>query len=46
MVASGTVRVAIDIDGVLTEYPGPLAIAASEAFGMTMPKAPLSTLPV
>lgn len=31
-------RVAIDIDGVLTEHPRPLAQAASERFGIPMPE--------
>lgn len=31
-------RVAIDIDGVLTEHPRPLAQAASERFGIEMPE--------
>jgi D-3-phosphoglycerate dehydrogenase len=31
-------RVAIDIDGVLTEHPGPLAEAASARFGIEMPE--------
>lgn len=32
------IKVAIDIDGVLTEYPGPLARAASEHFGLDLPE--------
>jgi D-3-phosphoglycerate dehydrogenase / 2-oxoglutarate reductase len=38
MVDGQSLRVAIDIDGVLTEHPGPLAVAASERFGMDLPE--------
>lgn len=31
------IRVAIDLDGVLTEYPGPLAEAANARFNLTLP---------
>ncbi|MFM9108698.1 MAG: phosphoglycerate dehydrogenase [Chloroflexota bacterium] len=33
-----SLKVAIDIDGVLTEHPGPLARAASERFGIDLPE--------
>ncbi len=32
------IRVAIDLDGVLTEHPGPLAIAANERYNLTLPE--------
>lgn len=32
------IRVAIDLDGVLTEHPGPLATAANERFNLTLPE--------
>ena len=32
------IRVAIDLDGVLTEHPGPLADAANERFNLTLPE--------
>ncbi len=32
------IRVAIDLDGVLTEHPGPLAVAANERFNLTLPE--------
>lgn len=31
-------RVAVDLDGVLTEHPGPLADAANEHFGLSLPQ--------
>lgn len=31
-------RVAVDLDGVLTEHPGPLADAANRQFGLTLPE--------
>ncbi len=31
-------RIAIDLDGVLTEYPAPLAAAANERFGLNFPE--------
>lgn len=31
-------RIAIDLDGVLTEHPAPLAAAASERFGLNLPE--------
>jgi D-3-phosphoglycerate dehydrogenase / 2-oxoglutarate reductase len=31
------IRVAIDLDGVLTEHPGPLAEAANDRFNLTLP---------
>jgi len=31
-------RVAVDLDGVLTEHPGPLATAANEHFGLSLPQ--------
>ncbi|CAN5771235.1 hypothetical protein BH23CHL5_BH23CHL5_14350 [soil metagenome] len=33
-----TVNLAIDLDGVLTEHPRPLAVAASEHFGLDLPE--------
>lgn len=33
------IRVAIDLDGVLTEHPGPLAVAANERYNLTLPEA-------
>ncbi len=33
-----TINLAIDLDGVLTEHPRPLAIAASEQFGLDLPE--------
>ncbi|HEX3302622.1 MAG TPA: hypothetical protein VHR64_07040, partial [Thermomicrobiales bacterium] len=33
-----TISVAIDLDGVLTEHPRPLAIAANAKFGMDLPE--------
>lgn len=35
---SGPVRIAIDLDGVLTEHPAPLAHAANERFQTTLPE--------
>lgn len=35
---SSVMRLAIDLDGVLTEHPRPLAIAASAYFGIEMPE--------
>lgn len=31
-------RVAVDMDGVLTEHPGPLALAANQRFGLDLPE--------
>lgn len=31
-------RIAIDLDGVLTEHPGPLAAAANQRFGLDLPE--------
>lgn len=31
-------RIAVDLDGVLTEHPGPLATAANEHFGLSLPQ--------
>ncbi len=31
-------RIAIDLDGVLTEHPGPLAIASNDRFGLDLPE--------
>ena len=36
--ADEPLRLAIDLDGVLTEHPRPLALAASARFGMEMPE--------
>ena len=36
--ASPTFNVAIDLDGVLTEHPRPLARAAHAAFGLDLPE--------
>lgn len=33
-----TERIAIDLDGVLTEHPAPLAIASNERFGLDLPE--------
>jgi D-3-phosphoglycerate dehydrogenase len=38
MTATGQFRLAIDLDGVLTEHPRPLAHAASARFGVEMPE--------
>jgi D-3-phosphoglycerate dehydrogenase len=38
MTAAGHLRLAIDLDGVLTEHPRPLAQAASARFGVEMPE--------
>jgi D-3-phosphoglycerate dehydrogenase len=38
MVDQKTIRMAIDLDGVLTEHPRPLALAASARFGVEMPE--------
>lgn len=38
MTAAGHFRLAIDLDGVLTEHPRPLAHAASARFGVEMPE--------
>ncbi len=32
------IKIAIDLDGVLTEHPGPLAAAANERFSLTLPE--------
>lgn len=34
----GSDRIAIDLDGVLTEHPAPLAAAANERFGLNLPE--------
>ncbi|MEZ4499871.1 MAG: hypothetical protein R2839_07275 [Thermomicrobiales bacterium] len=36
--AHRTVNLAIDLDGVLTEHPRPLAVAASDHFGIDLPE--------
>ena len=38
MTEAGRLRLAIDLDGVLTEHPRPLAQAASARFGVEMPE--------
>src|SRR5690242_14315523 len=38
MAETGAFRLAIDLDGVLTEHPRPLATAASEQFGVELPE--------
>src|SRR5215204_2452386 len=38
MAEAGRLRLAIDLDGVLTEHPRPLAHAASARFGVEMPE--------
>ena len=38
MTEAGRLRLAIDLDGVLTEHPRPLAHAASARFGVEMPE--------
>lgn len=38
MVEQKTIRLAVDLDGVLTEHPRPLAHAASARFGVEMPE--------
>ena len=38
MAEAGRFRLAIDLDGVLTEHPRPLAHAASARFGVEMPE--------
>src|SRR3954462_436898 len=38
MTEAGRLRLAIDLDGVLTEHPRPLALAASARFGLEMPE--------
>src|SRR3954453_9679650 len=38
MVDQKSIRMAVDLDGVLTEHPRPLALAASARFGVEMPE--------
>ncbi|MDP9369281.1 MAG: hypothetical protein M3Q03_13575, partial [Chloroflexota bacterium] len=38
MLAKGDTRLAVDLDGVLTEHPRPLAGAASDRFGIALPE--------
>ncbi len=38
MLAKGDTRLAVDLDGVLTEHPRPLARAASDRFGIELPE--------
>ena len=38
MTDAGRLKLAIDLDGVLTEHPRPLAHAASARFGVEMPE--------